>query len=111
MAKLWNIGQFTEVVEFLQPVRVVSASGERETTYRKQAERYCEVEDTALSASSSHDALPEVQTLLLKTWSVAGASTEWRVRYGGVVYTIDKVARQRGSITFYSVRRIDLCNE
>lgn len=111
MAKQWNIGRFTEPAEFLRPARRVSASGERETTWQRITVRYGEVEDPLLSATRGSDALPEEETLLLKTWHVEEATTECRVRLDGLLYDIGKVARQRGSITFYYIRRIDLCNE
>lgn len=99
------------MVGFLKPERVISASGERETSYLLQTKRYCEVEDPTLVAQRNSDSMPELQTLIVKTWSVGGATTEWRLRYNGALYDIEKVTRQRGSITFYTVRRIDLCNE
>ena len=109
--KDYNLGRFTEDAEFLRPIQVETATGERETTYDTSVKRLCEVNDVVLKADESQDALPEEQTLLLKTWTVAGASNDWRIKYGDVVYDIIRIERQLRGITFYYLRRTDQCTE
>ena len=107
----YNLGRFNEDAEFLQPIQVETATGERETTYDTSVKRLCEVNDVVLKADESQDALPEEQTLLLKTWNVPGASNGWRVKYENVVYDIIRIDRQLRGVTFYYLRRTDQCNE
>lgn len=111
MAKDYHIGRFSELVKFLRPERTITATGERQTSWLPDAHRYCEVVDSVRSAEQMQDALAEEQTYLLKTWHVHGASTEWKVGYLGVTFDVIKVERQRYGITYYYIRRTDLCNE
>lgn len=55
--------------------------------------------------------MPEVQTLLVKSWDVSEASTEWRIQFRNEQYDIIRIDRKRMGVTFYYVRRTDLCNE
>lgn len=109
--KSYNIGHFDHPVQFLRPERTISESGERELHYVDAGSRYCEVQDAKLAADETQDALTEEQTFVLKTWHAREASTDWRVRFDGQDYAIIRVERLRYGITFYYIRRIDLCNE
>lgn len=111
MAKDYHIGRFTEPVRFLRPERTITATGERQTSWLPDACRFCEVSDSVRSAGQTQDALAEEQDCLLKTWHVHGASTEWKVSYMGATFDVVKVERQRYGITYYYIRRTDLCNE
>lgn len=111
MGKDWNIGQFTEVVEFLRPVRSLSETGARTTSYEVAGKRYCQVDDVTWEPKDEQNALAEDERFLIKTWTVTGANTEWRVRYNDKQYDIVRAVKKRGSITFYEIRRTDLWNE
>lgn len=110
-SKDYHIGRFNVPVQFLRPERTIGDSGERELTYVDAGSRYCEVQDARLAADQTQDALTEEQTFVLKTWHARGASTDWRVRFDDRDFTIIRVERQLYGITFYYIRRIDLCNE
>lgn len=111
MGKEWNIGQFTEVVEFLRPIRSLSNTGARNTSYETAGKRYCQLDEISLEPKEVQSALAEDEQFILKTWNVTGANTEWRVKYNDKTYDIIKSVKKKGSITFYTIRRTDLCNE
>lgn len=109
--KEYSIGSFNEVVCFYRPERSETASGERETQYVPCCERFAEVTDRLSSQEEAQEALPEVQTLLVKAWDVSEASTEWRIQFRNEQYDIIRIDRKRMGVTFYYVRRTDQCNE
>lgn len=110
MARNYHIGRFTELASFVRPTWTVTKTGERETAYVDCGCRYGEVDEDVRADELAAEALAEGQTLCFKCWEVRAATTEWRVRLRGMLFQVVKVVPQRSHVTFYYLRRIDLCN-
>lgn len=111
MARLYNIGNFTHPATFLRPVTEITETGERVKKYDTCFTRFCAIEDPLLKSATITDALAEEQTLVLKTWTVPKANTEWRVIVDGLIYDVVRVAEIDRNSSNYYIRRVDLCNE
>lgn len=106
--KSYNLGRFNEGVNFLRPERTVSDSGARSTEYVLHAQALAEISDDLSEAKELQQALAEEESYCVKTWTIGGVTTEFRVEYDGRMFDIVKIQRQMRGISFYYIKRNDL---
>lgn len=104
----YNIGRFTENVRFMRPERTTTDSGARDTIYTQHACVLAEVTDIQSQPEQIQQALAEEQTLLVKCWTVAGVTTEFRAVYDGETYDVVKIEKKLRGISYYYLRKTDL---
>lgn len=97
-----NIGKFVDCLQFMQPIRNKSTTGEITTELIPGNKILCELSDDTENSERVDDALSGKLSLKFTSWKYEGVSTEWKVNYKGVIYDIDKITNvQRGLYAIY----------
>lgn len=88
-----NVGLMDTPVHFLCPELSKSSSGENVVIYLESGLFQAHVEEHDLTSAKVDEALTSRDRIVVTTWTHRCANIEYRLRYRGLVYDIDRIKR------------------